>query len=208
VLGDLFKSKQERELERRMALRRARKSFDKTIARLGRQRVQYQAMGQAAARNGSRDKVRAIAKAILQCNKMERQVERSRLVLELFETQRDIAQAKNAFSQALQGCRSALLGADLPREFVDLQIAREQANAGQEEIESLVEALLEHDRPALFDEPSEAEDLRLIEEAMSASSRPARREVEEAGEVAPAARSADQIDEDLKAVERELNLGQ
>lgn len=191
-----------------MALRRARKSFDKTIVRLGRQREQYHAMGQTAARNGSREKVRAIAKAILQCKKMERQVERSRLVLELFETQRDIAQAKAEFSQALQGCRSALLGADLPREFVDLQIAREQAYAGQEEIESLVEALLEQESPALFDEPSEAEDLRLIEEAMTASSRPARVEVAEEGDVAPAARSADQIDEDLKAVERELNLGQ
>jgi hypothetical protein len=203
----LFKSKLEREADRRLVLRKARKSFDRTLARLDKQRERYRLLGQAAARNGSRDKVKLIARAIQRCNQFEKQVEAARSTMELFETQRELSKVKASFGSIMDSARGALLDARSTSEMARLAIEGERAMLDREEIESLVEALADTGGSRL-DEPNENEDLRMIEEAMLGATRPkvsagAKAPAQEIEEPEP----QDDIDRDLKQLERELNMG-
>jgi len=206
MFADLFKSDRQKAVEQRLALRRAQASLNKTLGRLDRQRQAYFVMGRAAAKNGSRDKVRLIAKAILKCRGMERQIGSVLSLVDAFEAQREINEAKKKFAGVLNSTLPLVRDADVTRAVGEVDAAHRSVEENTLGLESLVSMMQSAGIGQNLGEATEAEDLRELEIAMYQAAGEALPTLEPIAPKQGVAAAADPIDRDLRELERELNL--
>lgn len=208
MLRRLFKTTKQRELEQRISFRRGRLQIEKSVAAIARQRERYMVMGRAAVANGSTDKVREIARAIQQCNDLERRMTTALGSLDLWQQQQDIAGAQRQFAAAMQDSRGMIQDVQATEALAQMDLSIREAETANDEIELLTQSFLEGALPVRAEDAEEraaleAELNAAMHEAPEASAEPSRREVE--GEESD--RSAPEpIEIDLKELERELNL--
>ncbi|GIW70690.1 MAG: hypothetical protein KatS3mg102_0232 [Planctomycetota bacterium] len=167
----LFKSKQERKLERDMEIRKGINACKRSIRELLRHEQEYIKKARRARQLGAEDQVRFLKRTIRQTAAQRRALERQLLAIET------AAQRKNQMEMQGQFARSlAMISKSIAEVFGDINWAEVQANFEKamlqaETFEQQAELFLEASQETMFtekafdeEEVSEAEIDRLIEE--------------------------------------------
>jgi hypothetical protein len=193
----LFKSQQTREAERRIRIRRAKSRLSRQVGRLQQQRDRYIKMGEEAARQGKRDKVRLLARAVLQFRRMEKRFQDVLITLELFEAQKEMMTLQSEFVQAMKACTLSIRDADVTRQLAQMEAEFEQALESVDQANDQIDAFLEGGQEALVaegEQSAEGSELTDLEREFMQSA------VEQEVGSTPDAISADlsRIEEELK----------
>jgi hypothetical protein len=193
-----------------MQLRRSAKNIETTLRALDKQRQSYYIIGKAAARNGSHDKVRMVAKALQHCNALEARMTATLTAIELMQTHGGIATAQQQFVTAMGDMRGLMNGLDLPRAAAEFDLSMQAAQATETDLQVLTEDLMTGNT-GLSGSLTESSELAALEAELNGALKPAAAKPEAALAPAPAspapqAPAAPTIDDDLKQLERELNL--
>lgn len=191
----LFKSKERREAERRLKIRRTKSRLAKQVGQLQSQRERYLKMGEQAAREGKRDKVRMLAKAVLQFRRMEKRFQDVLLTLEMFEAQKEMMGVQGDFVAAMKGAALSIRDANVTKELAGMEEQFQRALAMSEEASDQLDAFLEDGAETMVEIGAEAnnEELAALERDMTEAAREG-----ESGKV------PDAIEDDIAAIQNEL----
>jgi len=201
AFSDFFKSRKQQEIEQRMAWRKSARAIEAAVRAVGKQREKYLTIGRAAARNGSAPKVRQAALALRQCNQLEARMSSALTAIDLLQTQQDIGSAQQVFIQAMREAHGIISTANLPAAALGLRASLDEAEAAQADIEAITEELMHGSLAG----PASATEIAALEAELNAAmeERPLPTATTQQ-EKAPTATQG--IDDDLKALEKELNL--
>jgi hypothetical protein len=194
----LFKSRQQREAERNLKVRRAKKRLSREVSRLRKERDKYRKLGQEAAKQGRREKVKLVARAILKFQKMEKRFQDILITLEMFEAQKEMMTIQREFADAMNACVKSINNADIAKVMSNLDADVEAANKLVDEANAKVDAFLESGQEGILQGEETAEDqddqLRELEQELTETA------MEDEQKATP-----DRIDDDIAEIEKELN---
>jgi division protein CdvB (Snf7/Vps24/ESCRT-III family) len=192
----LFKSGRQREAERGLKLRRAKSRLSKQVGKLKQQRERYLEMGRQAAAEGKADKVRLLAKSVLQFRRMEKRFQDVLLTLELFEAQRDMMTVQSDFIGAMRGAAMSIRDSNVTGELSKMENQFQEALAMTEEAGDRIDAFLETGAEDITDiGATEGEDEEL--KALVADMTQGAQEQERAA-------VPDAIEDDIAAIQQQL----
>jgi rubrerythrin len=191
----LFKSRQQREAERRLKLRRTKARLSKQVAKLKQQRERYLDMGRQAASEGKQDKVRLLAKAVLQFRGMEKRFQDILLTLELFEAQAEMMSTQSDFIGAMRGAAMSIRDANVTGELAKMESQFQEALSMTEEAGDRIDAFLETGADDIAELGATEQDEELT--ALVADMTGAAQE-QERGAV------PDEIEDDIAAIQQQL----
>jgi len=191
----LFKSRERREAERRLKIRRAKARLSQQVNSLRTQRDKYVAQGEEAARQGKTDKVRQFARAILQFKAMEKRFQDILLTLELFEAQKEMMSIQSDFVVALKACASSIRDSAVVQDLAKLEAEFEKATMLTEQANETMDVFLQSSPETLSAgaDAAPAEELAALERDMMQCA--AEREKDGV---------PDAIASDIQSIEREL----
>jgi len=190
----LFKSREQREAERRLKVRRARQRLSAQVTKLRAQREKYHALGQEAARQGRREKVKLLARSILQFHKMEKRFQDVLITLELFEAQKEMVTIQGSFVEAMKACALSIRDANVTKLMAEMETELEKATATSEEAQMQLDDFLESGADSLVQGAEASNDeLASLERDMLQGA-----QEQEKGAV------PDRIDADIDAIQQEL----
>lgn len=193
----LFKSKEQRQMERRLKVRRVKKRLSTQVGKLRQQREKYMELGRQAAREEKPEKVRLLAKAVLQFKAMEKKFQDILLTLELFEAQSEMMGIQRQFVDAIKACSMSIRDTNMMKSLAAMEADFSQAVAASEEAQEQIDMFLETGPETILESQgntAEAPELAALMQEL----RQGAREAEKAG-AAP-----DAIDDDIATIQQHL----
>ncbi len=160
----LFKSKEERKLERDMEIRKGISEFKRTIRSLEKHEKDYIKKAKRARQIGARDQLEFIKKTIKQTAAQRRALERQLLAIETAAQRKSQMEAHGQFARSLAAISKSIAEVFGEVDWTETQKNFEKAMAKAETFEQQVDIFLEASTETMFNERAYAEDLVSDEE--------------------------------------------
>lgn len=139
ILKELFKSKQEKETERRMQVKQGRRKVERHIKNQKKQEKRYWEMAQKAYKLGNKDMLLKLARLIAQTRQNIKMWDERMLYFDMIEAMRDQALAGAEFAKAFQSMSESILASADPAMLNKIQLDLEKSSIVAEELEDRLE---------------------------------------------------------------------
>lgn len=160
----LFKSKEERKLERDMEIRKGINEFKRNIRSLEKHEKDYIKKAKRAKQLGAHDQLAFIKKTIKQTAAQRRGLERQLLAIETAAQRKNQMEAHGQFAKSLAAISKSIAEVFGEVDWVETQKNFEKAMARAETFEQQVDLFLEASTETMFNEQAYSEDLVSDEE--------------------------------------------
>ncbi len=155
----LFKSKEERKLERDMEIRKGINELKRNVRGLERHEKDYLKKARRAKQIGAADQLEFIKKTIKQTAAHRRALERQLLAIETAAQRKNQMEAHGQFAKSLAAVSKSISEVFGEVNFVDMQKNFEKAMAQAETFEQQADLFLEASQETMFTESAHSEDL-------------------------------------------------
>jgi len=135
----LFKSEQEKDIERRMKVKQGRRKVERFIRDQQKQAQRYWELARRACRLGDREVLKRLVSLIAQTRRSVNLWERRLLYFDMIEAQRDQAVAGADFAQAFEAMAQTILAHAEPAELARIQVNLERSLMVADELEDRLE---------------------------------------------------------------------
>ena len=170
----LFKSREERKIERDMEIRKGINEFKRNIRNLEKHERDYIKKAKRAKQIGAHDQLEFIKKTIKQTAAQRRGLERQLLAIETAAQRKDQLEAHGQFARSLAAISKSIAEVFGEVNWTETQKNFEKAMAQAENFEQQVDLFLEASTETMFNEQAYSSDLvsdeeidRLIEEEVA-----------------------------------------
>jgi hypothetical protein len=160
----LFKSKEERKLERDMEIRKGISEFKRNIKSLEKHEKEYIKKAKRAKQIGAKDQLEFIKKTIKQTAVQRRALERQLLAVETAAQRKNQMEAHGQFAKSLAAISKSIAEVFGDVDWTQTQKNFEKAMAKAETFEQQVDIFLEASQETMFGESATSEDLVTDEE--------------------------------------------
>jgi hypothetical protein len=160
----LFKSKEERKLERDMEIRKGINELRRNVRGLERDEKEYIKKAKRASQIGARDQFAFIKKSIKQTVAQRRALERQLLAIETAAQRKNQMEALGQFAKSISAVSKSIAEVFGDTNFTEMQKNFEKAMAQAETFEQQAELFLEASQETMFTEAAHSEDLVSDEE--------------------------------------------
>ncbi len=160
----LFKSKEERKLERDMEIRKGISEFKRNIKSLEKHEKDYLKKAKRAKQIGAKDQLEFIKKTIKQTAAQRRALERQLLAVETAAQRKNQMEAHGQFAKSLAAVSKSIAEVFGDVDWVQTQKNFERAMSQAESFERQVDIFLEASKETMFGEAATSEDLVTDEE--------------------------------------------
>jgi hypothetical protein len=160
----LFKSKEERKLERDMEIRKGINEFKRNIRSLEKHERDYLKKAKRAKQIGAHDQLEFIKKTIKQTAAQRRGLERQLLAIETAAQRKNQMEAHGQFAKSLAAISKSIAEVFGDVDWTETQKNFEKAMARAESFEQQVDVFLEASSETMFNEGAYSEDLVSDEE--------------------------------------------
>ncbi len=147
---DLFKSKQQRELESEIAVRKSRAKIQRFIRHARDVQKRYWELGKQALRLGDRQQFAQLAAAFTRAREVANQWERYLLQLETLSVRRQEVAATGEFIKGITAVTRSILRGASPDQIAAMQAKMEQAVAKAEALGELLSVAMETSADTVF----------------------------------------------------------
>jgi hypothetical protein len=155
----LFKSKEERKLERDMEIRKGISEFKRNIRSLEKHEQDYLKKAKRAKQIGADDQLAFIKKTIKQTAAQRRGLERQLLAIETAAQRKNQMEAHGQFAKSLAAISKSIAEVFGDVDWAETQKNFEKAMARAENFEQQVDVFLEASSESMFNEQAYSEDL-------------------------------------------------
>jgi hypothetical protein len=155
----LFKSKEERKLERDMEIRKGISELKRNVRGLERHETDYIKKAKRAKQLGAQDQLDFIKKTIKQTAAHRRALERQLLAIETAAQRKNQMEAHGQFARSLAAVSRSIAEVFGDVNFAETQKNFEKAMAQAETFEQQVDVFLEASQETMFNEQAYSEDL-------------------------------------------------
>ena len=155
----LFKSKEERKLERDMEIRKGINEFKRNIRSLEKHEKDYIKKAKRAKQIGADDQLSFIKKTIKQTAAQRRGLERQLLAIETAAQRKNQMEAHGQFAKSLAAISKSIAEVFGDVDWTETQKNFEKAMARAENFEQQVDVFLEASQETMFNETAYSEDL-------------------------------------------------
>jgi hypothetical protein len=150
ALFGLFKSRQQRELESELAVRRSKAQIQRFIRHARDVQKRYWELGKQALRLGDREQFCRLASAFTRAREVANQWERYLLQLETLSVRRQEVSATGDFIKGIAAVTRSILRGASPDEIAAMQAKMEQAVAKAETLGELLSVAMEASADTVF----------------------------------------------------------
>ena len=155
----LFKSKEERKLERDMEIRKGISEFKRNIRSLEKHEKDYIKKAKRAKQIGAKDQLEFIKKTIKQTAAQRRALERQLLAVETAAQRKNQMEAHGQFAKSLAAVSKSIAEVFGDVDWTQTQKNFEKAMAQAESFEQQVDVFLEASSETMFNETAYSDDL-------------------------------------------------
>jgi len=155
----LFKSKEERKLERDMEIRKGINELKRNVRSLEKHEKEYIKKAKRAKSIGAGDQLEFIKRTIKQTAAQRRALERQLLAIETAAQRKNQMEAHGQFARSLAAVSKSIAEVFGDVNFADTQKNFEKAMAQAETFEQQVDVFLEASQETMFNESAYSEDL-------------------------------------------------
>lgn len=155
----LFKSKEERKIERDMEIRKGISEFKRNIRSLEKHEKDYIKKAKRAKQIGAQDQLDFIKKTIKQTAGQRRGLERQLLAIETAAQRKNQMEAHGQFAKSLAAISKSIAEVFGDVDWTETQKNFEKAMARAESFEQQVDVFLEASSESMFNEQAYSEDL-------------------------------------------------
>jgi len=149
-LFDLFKSRQQRELEAELAVRKSKTHIQRFIRQAEKVQKRYWDLGKEALRLGDREQFRHLAAAFLRAREVVNQWQRYLLQLETLSVRRQEVSATGEFLKGMTALTRSILRGASPDQIAAMQAKMEEAVARSEALGEVLSLAMESSADAVF----------------------------------------------------------
>jgi len=140
---NLFKSKEEKELERKIKAKEGKRRIERHIVNQRKNMTKYWELAKRAARLGDEKNFEQIAAFILATQKDVNHWERSMLYFDMVEARRDQVAAAADFAQAYEAMARSMLANSNPANMARIQLDVERGMARAQAMDSMMENFMD-----------------------------------------------------------------
>lgn len=149
-LFDLFKSRQQREFEAELAMRRSKAHVQRFIRQAKKVQNRYWELGKEALRLGDREQFRRLGAAFLRARELVNQWERYLLQLETLSVHHQEVSATGQFLKGINALSRSILRGATPDQIAATQAKMEEAMARTEALNEVLALAMESSADAVF----------------------------------------------------------